>query len=527
MRAYFYLLFGPGLLLLSLLVSTLYSALQGSPISSKQSAKQMCFYEKERRLLVLALHNESKKPLLDHLARSLAQLIADRLRALNYVSVEKARRLLCLRSEAASKVKEHRRYYSREGGFTREGELALSLAADKNQQTRIELVIKHKNIALPFQKAKDKEALLKAAENFQVEYLLAGRLLAMGPKDLIDSKEQNLRYEFSFIDAVHKRSYGFSIDLKQNRPYAKLDELIQKMQGILWGQNAVLVSFQSTQPGAMIYLNERYLGRTPLSQKVLAGKYKLRVVQEGYQNVNKTVDIAAHKQRNFQITNTVEQGKASLYVQSQPSGAAVYLNLRYLGQTPLRIEGLPRGTHRLCLRKETYIDTYVGVQLEANKVQKLNLSMKPGDTLTYYKDWHYVIGSLTYFDLALYSGLSSLAFYAGWLYFSAQGQNAEDRAQRDVNAQGENSKAKDSYQYARISAALGIFSFLGAGYFLYQGLDLGGPSFGEVSALPPASKSEWLLKASLKLEASSSSVEQFAKGEAQGLEAKAGIRIAF
>ena len=493
MKSFFYSFLS--LLLFASLAKALHSAPRGETPSLKQSAgnlgiqskNRMCFYEKERRLLVFALHNESQETLLDHLARSLAQPIADRLRTLNYVSVNNPRRLLCLGSELTQKSKEHRRHYSREGGFTREGELALlsrerERKSQLKQQNRVQLIVKHKNTALAFQKGTEYRNFLKTAADFQVEYLLAGRLL------LIDSEEEKLRYEFSFLDAIHNRLHSFSIDLRRNRPYASLDDLVQKIQNILWGKNAVLVSFQSSpQAGAMVYLNDSYLGRTPLTQKVLAGKYRLRVMQEGYQSVSRTIDIAAHKKRHFQITNTSQQGKASLYIQSQPSDAAVHLNLRYLGKTPLRMKGLPSGTHQLRLSKEGHVDTYVGVRLEENKEQRLNLSMRPGNTLAYYKNWQYVVGSLTYFDLTLYSSLSSVAFYAGWAYFKAQGEKAEDRGQRGEGGLRQNSKAERNYQHARLSASLSILSLLSAGYFLYRGLSIGeDPGFGEVSAPLPA-----------------------------------------
>lgn len=45
-----------------------------------------------------------------------------------------------------------------------------------------------------------------------------------------------------------------------------------------------------------------------------------------------------------------------LEVRSDPSGAAVWINNRYEGTTPVVIEGLPAGTYRLLLRREGYQD---------------------------------------------------------------------------------------------------------------------------------------------------------------------------
>ena len=460
-------------------------SLKQSSIGSAKDPKEICFYEKERRLVVLTLDNESKKPLLGHFAKSVARLIANRLRALGYVSIKRKRHLLCASPEGAKNGERHKRYYSREGSFSYGKGSAFSIEKPhESQRNRAQLIVEYKDKVLPFQEKRNNEkAFIKMAQELQTEYLLAGRLLRLktpGPKG------ETLAYKFRFFDAIYNRSYDFSMKLRQEKPYAKVDEVLEKTQKILWGKKALLVSFESPKPGAMIYLDNIYLGQTPLSRKLLGGEYELLAAQEGRQSIRKKIDIQAHKERRFHIQNSLQKGKGLLAVRSNPPGAEVYLNLRYLGKTPLRREGLPTGAHRLRLHKEGYIDSYLGVQLKSNKLESLDLNMKVGDTLTYMKEWQQVLGSLTYFDLTLYSFLASTAFYAGYLYFTAQGENAEDREQSSGN--GDHSSSEKNYQYARTSANLGILSLLGTAYFLYQALSIPPPNIGEISSFLPDSE---------------------------------------
>ena len=449
-------------------------------LSPRQSSKQICFYEKERRLFVLNLSNRSRKPLLTHFSRSTAQLIAARLGLLTYVSAKGKRKLLCLAPEGIQKEYEHRRYYSREGSFRYRGPRASSVEElHKSQKDRVRLIVKHEDSSLNLKKRGKETSLLKAAERLEAEYLLAGEISKL-PKP--GPRGETFVYKFYILDAILKRTHTFSRKLKQGKPYAKVDEIVEEVQKFLWAkEDSLLVSFHSPKPGAMVYLDEAYLGRTPLSRKVLAGKYELLVVQEGHASIRKKIDIFAHKKREFKIENTRQKGSASIALQSDPSGAEVYLNLRYLGKTPLRMANLPSGTHRLTLRKDSYIDSYLGLELKPNQTQKLHVHMKLGDTVTHYKEWQQVLGSLTYFDLTLYSFLSSVAFYASYLYFTSQEEKSKDREQ--VNGNGDSSRSGENSQYARNSANLSLLSFLSAGYFLYQALSLPPPNLGEVSIL--------------------------------------------
>ncbi len=466
-----------------------------SPATLPDKKLELCFYEKERRLVVLPLHNKDKHYLLSSISKSVSMVMAAKLKGLGYAKVESPEKLLCLSPDAKVSKKAKKYLYSRQKkGFSNIAEnLASSNISKKavpanslQKHERVKLIIKTSDHAMEI--AKGREALIRKANQEEVEYLLIGNTRIIGNK----KEAKQIIYEFEFYDAILGRKYDFSLKARRLKPYANLDILTSKIQQILWGDKIASASFESPKEGAMIYLDHIYLGRTPLSRKILAGEYKLSLVQEGFESVSTKIIVSTHKRNHFQITNQSITQKAILYLETKPSGADAYFNSRYLGKTPLGKNSLnaasplflPAGTHFLRLSKEGYIDEYLGVNLLANKEKRISLSLKAGDTQAYYSSPQYAFGNafgqITYFDLSLYSIISSLGFYGSWLYFTAQGESRENQEDMASDTRG----AGQSFERARASASLAIISLFSAGYFLYQGVSLShSRRFGEISSI--------------------------------------------
>jgi hypothetical protein len=132
---------------------------------------------------------------------------------------------------------------------------------------------------------------------------------------------------------------------------------------------------QSTPANAGVTLNNRWVGRTPLvMEKLPFGKYVVRVVQPGYvvaredlalsaEDTSRTVSIKLRPQssrgssapvtqrvESTQRTAEAEQRRAatftgSIYIDSRPRGARVFLDNKQIGTTPLSIPDVPVGAH--------------------------------------------------------------------------------------------------------------------------------------------------------------------------------------
>jgi hypothetical protein len=126
---------------------------------------------------------------------------------------------------------------------------------------------------------------------------------------------------------------------------------------------------RSTPSRASVTINGRWRGRTPLTLDDLPfGTYAVRVVQPGYLPVREDVRLDARSaEHTFSPRLTRDAGAAaaptpsrpaaepsapvattgSLFVDSRPRGARVYVDGRSVGQTPLSLPEMSVGSHQV------------------------------------------------------------------------------------------------------------------------------------------------------------------------------------
>jgi hypothetical protein len=124
---------------------------------------------------------------------------------------------------------------------------------------------------------------------------------------------------------------------------------------------------RSTPAGANVTVNGEWRGRTPLSLDELTfGKYVVRVVSEGYRVQREEVALSAAdaaRTLSFRLERTPAPAAArrpapaqsapreqtsftgSVYVDSRPQGARIYIDGKDYGTTPVRIPSVPIGSH--------------------------------------------------------------------------------------------------------------------------------------------------------------------------------------
>lgn len=263
------------------------------------------------------------------------------------------------------------------------------------------------------------------------------------------------------------------------------------------------VRVETETPGAMVYLDQIYLGRSPASGNVIPGKYRLTVEREGFRPVSKEISITPEKRNVFHIDDRSIPYNAAITVTSDPPGADVYLDMTYLGKTPLRAGGLPPGTHRLRASMEGMVDRFVGVVLEEGDLSREHVELDRGDTLQIYRDPGYAIMDWTWDELMISSGVSTLGFYGSWMYWQNRADDKEDSLRTmssynsitaimvmDIQSFGlyewylldkNNREAKKFKNYANISAGAGAFSFVLTGLFLWTSLEKEDREVGSVS----------------------------------------------
>ena len=143
----------------------------------------------------------------------------------------------------------------------------------------------------------------------------------------------------------------------------------------LISENATL-EIISSPSDAKVYINDRYYGKTPLTVELPAGTYTISVKKEGYETYTETITLRAGDARTIEITLESESGV--LRVETNPSGADVYVNGEYYDTTPCEIT-LPVGTYTVEIKKEGYKTYKKDVKIKAKETTILEVTLTPVD----------------------------------------------------------------------------------------------------------------------------------------------------
>ncbi len=114
-----------------------------------------------------------------------------------------------------------------------------------------------------------------------------------------------------------------------------------------------VVRVESDPPGALVLLDGKEVGKTPLVQpNVEAGKHTLSVRLPGYVSADREIQLA--RAGNAEERFTLERETRAVRIVSQPAGAEVTWNGEALGKAPALLARSFVGTHTLRLELEGY-----------------------------------------------------------------------------------------------------------------------------------------------------------------------------
>lgn len=134
------------------------------------------------------------------------------------------------------------------------------------------------------------------------------------------------------------------------------DITFKKLQGI--------ARIESEPSGALVFVDNVPLGRTPTDVKREFGTGNIRVELEDYFSETREMSFSHHtSEHNFSLRP--KQGKISIL--STPSGATIRVNGREVGKTPWLGQMLEGGRHRIILSFGSFEDWSQDVEIKASK----------------------------------------------------------------------------------------------------------------------------------------------------------------
>ena len=125
------------------------------------------------------------------------------------------------------------------------------------------------------------------------------------------------------------------------------------------------ISVSSSPSGALVLLEGTSTGATTPAkiESVTNGLHYVTLRLAGYQDYTQSVTVSDNATSTVSATltaltttttETITNG--SIYVESNPTNAAVFLNTEYQGKTPITLSNITRGYYRILVQKTGYQD---------------------------------------------------------------------------------------------------------------------------------------------------------------------------
>ena len=139
-----------------------------------------------------------------------------------------------------------------------------------------------------------------------------------------------------------------------------------------WGEMA----FDSQPQQADLYVDETFVGKTPISTEILETGSTIRLELAGYKTYQQQVMVkAGTSDKHPQINMILADGK--LRVTTEPNGASLIIDKQFIGTTPLTTELPPFKSYALELFKEGYLKATRTLSLQPQQTTEVALSLKP------------------------------------------------------------------------------------------------------------------------------------------------------
>ena len=139
------------------------------------------------------------------------------------------------------------------------------------------------------------------------------------------------------------------------------------------------IGISSEPDGATLLVDGTETGVTPVVAEIVRGARELELVLPGYKVWQMEIDVIEGEPQNLP-TIRLEKADGVISVVTSPSGAAVTVNGRYRGRSPVQLALNPGQTYRIGASKAGYkpVTRAVSVRSEQREILRLDLSANLG-----------------------------------------------------------------------------------------------------------------------------------------------------
>lgn len=141
-------------------------------------------------------------------------------------------------------------------------------------------------------------------------------------------------------------------------------------QTIVNGQALIL----SNPTDAQVFINQEFVGKTPFPLSApKTDSVSVMVKAPGFKPGYLRID--SHKLLEEGVNFDLEQAPGTIYIESTPSGASVFLKNQILGTTPLMLNDLPRNIYNFKISQYGYLSQMRQVDFRTGEAQRTSVQL--------------------------------------------------------------------------------------------------------------------------------------------------------
>lgn len=128
----------------------------------------------------------------------------------------------------------------------------------------------------------------------------------------------------------------------------------------------------SDPTGSRVFMNGLYKGVTPLELSMIRMDYEIRIEADDYQYITEEIALSENTELDFNLV-PIESTKIDVTINTNPSGADIYVNNRYVGESPVTFEADPFSKLRIRAEHNEYENSYETITTTAESEQEYQL----------------------------------------------------------------------------------------------------------------------------------------------------------
>ncbi len=136
------------------------------------------------------------------------------------------------------------------------------------------------------------------------------------------------------------------------------------------------ISLQSEPAGAVVLVDGKPFGKTPLTLKLVQGDHDLVVQADRFKSWHTRLAVVANQPQQLK-TIRLQPADGQLVLRTRPAGANVMIGKTFAGQTPLKLTLSANKTHLIHVSKAGYEKAQRSLKLFSEESKTLSITLKP------------------------------------------------------------------------------------------------------------------------------------------------------